>query len=75
MYSNNFCSHHNYSLYFEKADHKKIISESFSSRSDANQKMYNLLGKYSLKINKIYDDKHDKTYFCQDGSVFHINRV
>lgn len=53
----------------------KRISKTFNSRNAANQAMYKLMGKYKLSLEKVYDDKHDKTYICNKGAEFHINRL
>lgn len=54
---------------------RKTISKIFNSREAANAAMYKLIGKYRLSLRKIYDDNHDKTYICNNGVEFHINRV
>ena len=53
---------------------KKIVSNLFKSRYAANNVMYELMGKLGLSIEKVYDDRHDKTYICNNGAEFHINR-
>ena len=53
---------------------KKKVSKLFKSRYAANNVMYKLMGKLGLSIEKVYDDKHDKTYICNNGAEFHINR-
>ena len=53
---------------------KKNVSRLFKSRDAANTVMYELMGKLGLSIEKVYDDKHDKTYICNNGAEFHINR-
>ena len=50
----------------------KTVSKTFNSRNAANQAMYKLMGKHKLSVEKIYDDK---TYICNRGAEFHINRV
>lgn len=52
----------------------KNYSKNFFSRESAMETMYDLMTKYHLKLKKIYDDKHDKTYICTNGAEFHINR-
>lgn len=54
---------------------KKFRGKNFSTRCEATEAMYRELGKQNLSINKIYDDKHYKTYICSKGVVFYINRV
>ncbi len=47
----------------------------FHSRQEANEYMYSLCAKYGLKIEKIWDDNHDKTYHCNKGVSFYIQRM
>jgi len=47
----------------------------FSSRQEANKRMYEIIGKKKLVIKEVYDDKHFKTYVCNNGVKFYINRV
>ena len=47
----------------------------FSTRNAANDYMYKLCQKYGLKINEVWDDKHDKTYRCNNGVTFYIHRA
>ena len=63
---------HYYTLVLSGA--KKKVSKLFKSRDAANNCMYELIGKLGLSIEKVYDDKHDKTYICNNGAEFHINR-
>lgn len=65
-------SGYRYTMCFERAG--KLVSKTFTSRDAANDAMYRLIGKYGLKITKVYDDKHSKTYVCNDGVKFYINR-
>lgn len=65
-------SEHSYSL---AATGIKLKEMTFNSRQEANSKMYNLCEKYGLKIVKTYDDKHDKTYICDNGVRFYIQRI
>lgn len=51
---------------------KKV--EVFMTRNDAMKRMYKLCHKYNLVINEIWDDNHDKTYKCNDGVSFYIQR-
>lgn len=53
----------------------KKVDKEFNTRDAAMRTMYDLIGRFGLKIEKIYDDKHAKTYICHDGSHFHINRI
>lgn len=47
----------------------------FSSRQEANRHMYDLCDKFGLRVSKVYDDKHDKTYVCDNGVCFYIQRM
>ena len=47
----------------------------FMSRSSAIKYMHKLANKYNLKLIKMYDDKHFKTYIYTDGVKMFINRV
>lgn len=47
----------------------------FSSRQAANEYMYDLCSKFGLHIVKIWDDNHDKTYICDNGVTFYIQRA
>lgn len=51
------------------------IDEVYSSRSAAESRMYQICDKYGLRITKVYPDKHFKTYICDNGATFHINRM
>lgn len=64
---------HSYSLVLLGAG--KVVSKTFNSRHAANQAMYRLMGKHNLTLKKVYDDNHDKTYICNEGAEFHINRI
>lgn len=63
---------HRYTMSFER--NGKIKSKEFLSREAANQEMYRLVGKYDLSIEKVYDDKHYKTYICNNNVKFYITR-
>lgn len=54
---------------------KKAYDRTFSSREEANDFMYHLINKYGLRIVEIYDDKHAKTYKCENGERFFIQRA
>lgn len=51
------------------------VSELFASREAAEQKMYSIVGKRGLVIREIWDDRHDKTYNCDNGVSFYIQRA
>jgi len=52
----------------------KVKDGTFPSRKLAETEMHRLLGKYGLHIEEVWDDKHFKTYRCNNGVTFHINR-
>lgn len=63
---------HNYTLV---AEGKKKFDKTFLTRSEATKKMYELVNALNLKIEKVYEDRHDITYICNDNITrFHINR-
>lgn len=72
MYMLNTAGSHNYSL---AATGVKFKSRVFGSRSEANNVMYSFIGKKGLHIDKIYDDKHDKTYCCGKDIKFYVSRI
>lgn len=47
----------------------------YFSRENAEKEMYRLMNKYSTRAVKVYDDKHDKTYICDNGATFYITRL
>lgn len=53
----------------------KDLDKVYGSREAATQKMYKVCKKYGLHIKEIYDDKHDKTYICNQGVRFYIHRM
>jgi len=65
-------NNHVYSLCFNGL--KKSYSREYSTRKEANEMMYKLIKKYNLKVERVYEDHHDLTYICKDGSKFFIDR-
>lgn len=53
----------------------KLREKYFTSRTLAENYMYKFLNKRGLIIEKIYDDKHYKTYCCNTGAKIYINRI
>ena len=53
----------------------KAKSKVFGTRYAANQYMYKLIDKNNLHINEVWDDKHDKTYLCENNIKFYVQRV
>jgi hypothetical protein len=55
---------------------KRKINRVFSSRQEAMDYMYAICGKRGYRITRVWDDKHDKTYICDnDGVRFFICRA
>ena len=71
MFFDNQTSH----LYTLASTDKKLRGGIYSSRQAAREAMYNYINKKGLKVVDKYDDKHYKTYICNDGTYFYINRV
>lgn len=65
-------SGHRYSL---AATGIKFHTREFISRQVAEKNMYSFLNKHGIRVEKIYDDRHFKTYCCNDNIRFYINRV
>ena len=63
---------HRYSL---AATGVKFKDQEFTSRQVAEKAMYKFIDKHYLKVNQIYNDKHDKTYICDNGIRFYISRI
>lgn len=66
------CSEHRYSL---AATGIKFRDQEFTSRQVATEAMYKFIDKHYLRVIKIYDDKHTKTYICDNGISFYISRI
>jgi hypothetical protein len=47
----------------------------FQTRQKANEHMYKIMKKHGLSIVKVYNDKHYKTYVCNNEVRFYIQRV
>lgn len=54
---------------------KIIKCKVFPNRAEAEIKMHKMMRKHKLTLIKVWDDKHDKTYICNKGVEFHINRT
>ena len=72
MFVNCWTNSHNYSL---AVTGLKVKSKVFSTREDANQMMYNIMAEYHLTLQKVFDDNHYKTYVCDNGVRFYIQRI
>ena len=53
----------------------KVRERTFVSRELANNHMYKVMDKYGLHIEKVWNDNHDKTYLCNNGVRFYIQRA
>ena len=62
---------HNYSL---AVTGLKVKNKVFSTREDANQLMYKIMAKHHLTLKEVFNDRHDKTYVCDKGVCFYIQR-
>jgi predicted phosphoadenosine phosphosulfate sulfurtransferase len=64
---------HSYS--FAVVGLNKKYNKTFPTRQAANKLMYELIAKYDLKLEEVWNDKHDKTYICNKGVSFYIQRA
>lgn len=64
---------HTYTLCSYKTP--KRVDKVFTTRESAMAEMYRICNSDGMQIVKVYDDKHDKTYFTNTGAEFHINRM
>lgn len=64
-------SNHMYTL---AASGIKFRSKSFQSREAAKRSMYEFIDRKGLKIKDKWVDGHYRTYVCEDGVKFYINR-
>ena len=64
---------HTYTLCSYKTP--KRVDKVFTTRESAMAEMYRICNSNGMQIVKVYDDKHDKTYFTNTGAEFHINRM
>jgi hypothetical protein len=53
----------------------KVQEKEFSSRQEANKYMYRVMAKYGLNLVEVYNDKHHKTYICNNNIKFFIQRA
>lgn len=75
MFENLFISNFGEHRYTLASTGLKIREQEFSSRPAAEKVMYSLMKKYRLHIENVYDDNHYKTYLCNNGIRFYINRI
>lgn len=62
-------------MYSFAATGLKMRTKYYVSRELAKDEMYKVMAKHGLAIRKVYDDNHYKTYVCNDGVRFYINRA
>ena len=72
IYGLNFNTH-TYSLATTSLN--KDYVKRFLTRDEANKFMYKLINKNHLKLVEVWDDKHDKTYCCNNDVKFYIQRI
>lgn len=72
---NVFYSKHLYVLDGVGVQTEKSFNKVYTNRADAEKEMHRLVGKYSTRIVEQYDDNHDKTYVCENGAIFYIQRM
>ena len=66
---------HAYVLDGDGVQEEKCFEKIYFNRHTAEKDMYRLMNKYSTHTVKMYDDKHDKTYICDNGIKFYITRL
>lgn len=54
---------------------KRVRPREFPSRAAAEEHMHEICAKNGLRIEKVWDDHHDKTYCCANGVKFYISRA
>ena len=70
-----------YPFYFSKhlytlgASGIKFKGGVFTTRQAATAKMYDYIDKHHYHIVEQYDDNHYKTYICDNGVRFYVNRM
>lgn len=52
----------------------RMRERKFASREAANRAMYKFMAKHHLSLIEVYDDKHYKTYICNNDVRFYIHR-
>ncbi len=63
---------HSYTLAATGIDFK---SGTYPTRKLAEDDMYKFIDKHGIKIVEVWDDTHYKTYCCENGIRFYINRL
>lgn len=75
IFNNLFASNlsgHRYSL---AATGIRFKDKEFCSRRNAEREMYKFIDHQGLRIVEVWDDHHYKTYLCDNGVRFYINRI
>ena len=73
MFEYNNTNEHTYSL--AVIGLSKNYDRLFSSRQAANDYMYSICQKKGIQIKTVWDDHHDKTYICDNGITYYIQRA
>lgn len=53
----------------------KFSEKVFNTRSDAKEYMFKYMDKKGINVITQYKDNHYRTYKCNDGINFYINRI
>ena len=56
------------------SDSARHYDRTFVSRNEATEAMRKQCRKMGVSVVEVWDDNHEKTSICNDGSQFHINR-
>lgn len=62
-------------LYTLGATGVKFRGGVYTTRQAARRAMYNYIDKHHLHVVEKWDDNHYKTYLCENGVRFYINRM
>ena len=75
MFINSFASNFSNHRYSLAATGIHFKEKEFGSRQVAEKEMYDFVGKKGLRIVEVWAAHHYKTYRCNDGVRFYINRI
>ena len=75
MFANEFVSNFSNHRYSLAATGIHFRDREFGSRQIAEREMYEFINKKGLHIVEVWDDHHYKTYLCNNGIRFYINRI
>lgn len=53
----------------------RMKAQSFGNRRAATEAMYNFISRKHLVLQEVYDDKHYKTYICNNNIRFYVQRM